>query len=132
MQLQEPLPEVNIAVIGAQGVGKSTFVQKALGLPARPRSHSAECTIPIDGSTYLVRLLELPLGDINIDDDETINWPESVENKMLPRVDGALALYDVKDKTSVEDLPEMLSECCSYHIIFLRTKASALKCDTSR
>ncbi|CAK4030556.1 related to Ras guanyl-nucleotide exchange factor [Lecanosticta acicola] len=126
-ELLEPLPEINIAIIGAQGVGKSTFVQKALDLPARPQTHAAECTIPIHGTFYLVRLLELPLEDIDIDDDETINWPDNIENKMLPRVDGALALYDVQDKRSVEDLPGMLNAVTKAS---LPTFLVSTKCDT--
>lgn len=110
-QLSEPLPEINIAVIGAEGVGKSTFLQNALDLPSLPPSQAAERKIPIDGSLYLVRLLELPIEDVDINDDETINWPDTIEDKMMPRVDGALALYDVQDKASVDELPEMLSEC---------------------
>lgn len=109
-QLSQPLPEINIAIIGAEGVGKSTFIQKALELPYLPSSQSAERRIPIDGSVYLVRLLELPIDNIEINDDDTINWPDTIEDKMMPRVDGALALYDVKDKASIEDLPDMLGE----------------------
>lgn len=63
---------------------------------------------------YLVRLLELPIDNIEINDDDTINWPDTIEDKMMPRVDGALALYDVQDKTSIEDLPEMLGKCMHY------------------
>lgn len=85
-------------------------MQKALELPFLPPSQAAERQIPVDGSLYLVRLLELPIEDIDIDDDDTINWPDTIEDKMMPPVDGALALYDVQDKASVEELPEMLSE----------------------
>lgn len=113
-QLAQPLPEVNIAIIGAEGVGKSTFIQKALELPDLPPSQSAERKIPIDGSVYLVRLLELPIDSIEINDDDTIDWPDTIEDKKMPRVDGALALYDVKDKSSIEDLPEMLGEYMYY------------------
>ena len=114
-QLAHPLPEVNIAVVGAEGVGKSTFIQKALELPDLPPSQSAERKIPIDGSVYLVRLLELPIDNIEVNDDETINWPDTIDDKMMPRVDGALALYDVKDKASIGDLPDMLGEWTHYH-----------------
>lgn len=125
-KLSEPLPEINIAVIGAEGVGKSTFLRNALELPTLPPSQAAERKIPIDGSLYLVRLLELPIEDVYIDDDETINWPDTIEDKMMPRVDGALALYDVKDKASVDELPEMLSESPSpIHIPVLSSFAQA-------
>ncbi|KAK6396086.1 hypothetical protein LTR65_010196 [Meristemomyces frigidus] len=105
----EPLPEINIAVIGAEGVGKSTFVQKAFDLPCLPPSLAAERRIPVDGSAYLVRLLELPIDDVDVDDDDTVVWPDTIEDKVMPRIDGAIALYDVQDKGSFDDVPEVLN-----------------------
>jgi hypothetical protein len=95
-------------------VGKSTFIQNALALPIIPSSQAAECKIPIHGTPYLVRLLELPIDELYIDDDETISWPDTIEDKMMPRVDGAIALYDIQDKASIEDLPDVLSGCCPF------------------
>lgn len=91
-------------------------MQRALELPALPTSQAAERKVPIDGSDYLVRLLELPIEELDIDDDDTINWPDTIEDKMMPRVDGAIALYDVQDKDSIEELPQVLSEW----LLFLR------------
>lgn len=85
-------------------------MQRALELPSLPTSQAAERKVPIDGSDYLVRLLELPIEELDIDDDDTINWPDTIEDKMMPRVDGAIALYDVQDKESIEDIPQVLSE----------------------
>lgn len=121
-QVAEPLPEINIAVIGAEGVGKSTFVQKALDLPSASPSQAAERKIPLDGSVYLVRLLELPIDDVDIDDDDTVSWPDAIEDKIMPKVDGAIALYDIQDKGSFEDIPEVLSKSCDglpQHFVFL-------------
>ena len=112
MQVSEALPEINIAVIGAEGVGKSTFVQKALGLPQLPHSQAAERNIHVDGNLYLVRLLEMPIDDVDIDDDDTVTWPDTIADKLTPKVDGAIALYNVQDKETFEDIPEVLSECC--------------------
>jgi GTPase SAR1 family protein len=106
----EALPELNVAVIGASNVGKSTFMQNALALSIIPSSQAAECKITIHGTSYLVRLLELPIDELVIDDDDTINWPDTIEDKRMPRVDGAVALYDVQDKASFDELPEVLSE----------------------
>ena len=115
LQISEPLPEINIAVIGAEGVGKSTFVQKAFDLPHLPPSQAAECQIPVNGDVYLVRLLELPIDDVDIDDDETITWPDTIEDKVMPRVDGAITLYDVQDRETFDNIPDMLSECHRLH-----------------
>nr|POE96471.1 ras guanine nucleotide exchange factor k [Quercus suber] len=109
--VSEPVAQtINIAVVGAQGVGKSTFVQRALTLPALPNSHTAEGKVPVEGSTYLVRLLELPIEDVDIDDeDDTVSWPDTIESKIMPEIDGALFLYDVGDQDSLRHIPNMLS-----------------------
>nr|POE65991.1 ras guanine nucleotide exchange factor k [Quercus suber] len=100
---------INIAVVGAQGVGKSTFVQRALTLPSLPHSLTAEGKVPVEGSTYLVRLLELPIEDVDIDDeDDTVSWPDTIESKVMPEIDGALFLYDVGDQDSLKHIPDML------------------------
>lgn len=113
-QISEPLIEINIAVIGAEGVGKSTFVQRVLDLPYLPPSQATERKIPVDGNVYLVRLLELPIDDLDIDDEDPVTWPDTIEDKVMPRVDGALTLYNVKDRSSLENIPEMLSEWSSH------------------
>ena len=51
------------------------------------------------------------MEDIDVEDDETISWPDTIGNRMMPALHGALALYDVKDRGSIEELPEMLSVC---------------------
>jgi len=108
------LPDINIAVIGAERVGKSTFMQNALDLPFLSDSQAVERKIGIDGNDYLLRLLEIPIDEIVIEDDDTVSWPETIEDKFMPQIDGALTLYDVKDQGSLENIPEMLSEChCS-------------------
>lgn len=97
-------------MVGNAGVGKSTFVQNALGLPFPLPSEAAERMIPLEGGTYLVRLLELSIDDVDLDEDGTFTWPDTIGDKSMPRVDGAITLWDVTDKDSLEDIPEMLSK----------------------
>ncbi|SMQ46662.1 unnamed protein product [Zymoseptoria tritici ST99CH_3D7] len=123
----ETLPELNVAVIGAANVGKSTFMQHALALPSIPSSQAAEGELPIHGTTYLVRLLKLPIDELDIDDDDTISWPDTIEDKMMPRIDGAVALYDVQDKASIEELPEVLNAISKASV---PTILLSCKCDT--
>ena len=112
LQLSEPLPEINIAVLGNEGVGKSTLIQRALDLPGLPPSQATQRNIKVERQEYLLRLLEVPNDDVEIDDeDDTVMWPETIDSKIMPRIDGALLLYSIKDKSSLEDIPEMLSEC---------------------
>ncbi|KAI7006312.1 ras GEF, partial [Hortaea werneckii] len=126
-EVAEPLTEINIAVIGAEGVGKSTFVQRALDLPRLPDSQAAERKLPVDDGEYLVRLLELPIDDVYVDDDDTVGWPDTIGDKMLPRIDGAITLYDVQDKDSFADIPEVLTAIRKASIPSLLVSA---KCDT--
>ncbi|KAK8217181.1 hypothetical protein M8818_001433 [Zalaria obscura] len=99
--------EINIVVLGAPGVGKSTFIQLALDLPT-PASLGAR-KIPLNGSSCLVRLLELPFDEVDIDEDDIISWPDRIEQRKMPRVDGAMTLYDVSDRKSFEQVPEVLT-----------------------
>ncbi|GAB7322496.1 hypothetical protein MBLNU13_g03429t1 [Cladosporium sp. NU13] len=122
-QPEEPIPEMNIAVIGGDGVGKSTFVQKALDLPSPAPTKAADRKIPYDGTLYRIRLLEISIDDVEIDDDDTVSWPDSVGDKMMPHIDGVLTLYDVADRESIEDVPETLAALPSVLI--------SCKCDTA-
>lgn len=104
------MPEMNIAVIGGDSVGKSTFIQVALDLPSPTQSKAADRKIPYEGTLYRIRLLEISIDDVDIDDDDTVSWPDSVADRMMPYIDGVLTLYDVSDRASLEDVPETLGE----------------------
>jgi hypothetical protein len=83
-----------------------------LDLSAAPPGQAAERKLSLKGEEYIVRLLELPIEDVDIDDDDnTVSWPETIEDKMMPRIDGALTLYDIKDQGSLEYVPGLLSRC---------------------
>jgi len=102
---------MNIAVIGGDGVGKSTFMQRALDLPHPSPTKAADRKIPYDGTLYRIRLLEISIDDVDIDeDDETVSWPDTVADRMMPHIDGVLTLYNVADRTSLEEVPETLGE----------------------
>ena len=109
-QPEEPIPEMNIAVIGGDGVGKSTFMQRALDMPLPSPTKAADRKIPYDGTLYRIRLLEISIDDVDIDDDDTVSWPASVADRMMPHIDGVLTLYNVADRSSLEDVPETLGE----------------------
>lgn len=64
----------------------------------------------MEGTPCLVRLLEISIDDVDIEEDGAIIWPDSVLGACLPKVDGVLTLYDVSDKRSFEDVPETLSK----------------------
>lgn len=105
------MESLNIAIIGSRGVGKSSFVQRVLGLSRPPISDSSSLRMVIDNRNYSVTLLELDLEHFDITADQPIRWPKQVNGHILPRVDGALILYDVTNKETTVELPRTLSTC---------------------
>jgi len=101
---------VTIAVLGAAGVGKSTFIRCALDLKQPASSPASVKKMSLDGVVYHVRLLEIGLGSIHITADQQVEWPETVMDQPMTQVDGALTLYDVMNKESLAHLPELISE----------------------
>lgn len=56
---------------------------------------------------YRLQLVEVPLDSVDLS-DETILWSSIPELKETPDVDGVLCLYDVSEKDSLEDIPQLL------------------------
>ncbi|KAK2791181.1 hypothetical protein FQN51_002256 [Onygenales sp. PD_10] len=103
------LPQVNLAIVGAQGVGKSTFVQRALDLKQPPISRSSMKKMSLDGTIYLVRLLEIASHKITFDENGCIVWPKFIGEQELPIIDGVLVLFDSFDPRSVAQFPRIFS-----------------------
>ncbi|EDN07086.1 conserved hypothetical protein [Histoplasma mississippiense (nom. inval.)] len=103
------LPQVNLAIVGAQGVGKSTFVQRALDLKQPPISRSSVKKMSLDGTIYLVRLLEIASHKISFDETGRIVWPKFIGEQELPVIDGILVLFDSHDPRSVAQFPRIFS-----------------------
>lgn len=99
---------VNIAVIGANGVGKSSFVQRALRLPRPPTSNINAIRLDVESVPHVVALIELDLEYFDVNPNQKIRWPKQMNGHMVPRIDGALILYDVMNKDSIRDLPHTL------------------------
>jgi hypothetical protein len=99
--------EVNIAVVGSIGVGKSSFIQQSLNLAAHPTTAVSSCRISVDSASFLVRMLECQLEDVIIDKDNKVTWPT---DPRIPAIDAACTLYDVSNKDSYQDVPVFLSE----------------------
>lgn len=99
--------QVNIAVVGATAVGKSSFIQHSLGLSLQPTAAVSSCRINLDSAAFQVRMLECQLQDVIIDKDNRITWPT---DPRMPTVDAACTLYDISNKDSFEDVPVVLSE----------------------
>lgn len=85
-------------------------MQRAFDMPDPPLSRAAERKIPYERTAYLIRMLEIPIDDVDVDDDDTVSWPSSVADKMMPHVDGVITLYDARDRGSLEGVPETLGK----------------------
>ncbi|KAK2865263.1 hypothetical protein FQN49_003746, partial [Arthroderma sp. PD_2] len=121
------LPQVNLAVVGAQGVGKSTFVKCALDLKQTPLVRSSIKKMSMDGAIYVVRLLEIAIQKITLDDCGRIVWPKFLGEQALPPIDGVLCLFDSTDLRTVSQYPQVLDALRkSSNIPFL---VIACKCD---
>jgi len=102
--------EINIAVLGATGVGKSYFIQRSFDVYNTPLLAVTSRKMSIDGSIYTVRLLEIPFEDLEVEEDNCISWPDTLDDMHMPQIDGVLTLYDVMDKDSLSEVPEFLRE----------------------
>ncbi len=103
------MENINIAVIGAAGVGKSTLIQRALGLRSLPTSAASSLKMSVDNVIYTVTMVELDLESFDFNPDRRIQWPKQINGQIVPRMDGALVLYDVMNRESIIDLPQTLS-----------------------
>ena len=102
--------EVTLVVLGATQVGKSTFVQCALDLKRPSNSPSATKKVSLEGVVSILRLLEMQIGDVIINADRNVVWPQTVGGQSTPQVDGVLVLYDVMNQGSLNRVPYVLSE----------------------
>ena len=109
------MENINIAVIGAAGVGKSTLIQRALGLRSLPTAVESSQKMSVDNVVYTVSLVELDLETLDFNPDRRVQWPKQINGQIVPRMDGALILYDVMNRESLTDLPQTLSERCNFH-----------------
>ncbi|KAI1330531.1 ras GEF [Xylariaceae sp. FL0255] len=100
---------LNIAVIGANGVGKSHFIQKAMSLTRVPGPNPTTARIVIDNIPCAVTLFELDLEYFDVDPDRQVQWPKQMGGTILPRVNGVLFLYDVMNRDSIIELPQTLN-----------------------
>ncbi|KAI1473989.1 ras GEF [Daldinia eschscholtzii] len=103
------MESINISVIGANGVGKSHFIQRAMSLSRPPGPNPTTARINIDNVPYAVTLFELDLEYFDVDPDRQIKWPKQVGGAIVPRVNGVLLLYDVMNRESIIELPQTLN-----------------------
>lgn len=114
IEIKRDIPTITLAVIGAVRAGKSTFVQCALDLKKSRVSPSSIKKVSLEGVVSVLRLLEIQLEDVGILENRTINWPSMLGNLDTPRIDGALVLCDVMDRSSMAEVARVLSKLESF------------------
>lgn len=102
------MESINIAVIGAEGVGKSTFIQQLRRAPRPSTMNITSLRHELDGTPYLVTLVELDLEGIELDPNQPVHWPKQIGGHMVPRMDGAMILYDAIHQEDMTDSVEPL------------------------
>ncbi|KAI9748542.1 MAG: hypothetical protein M4579_007195 [Chaenotheca gracillima] len=124
--VHHPMPEINVAVVGARSVGKSTFIQRALGLRLASTARISARKLSIDGVIHSVRFFELDVedllnlddetelqlpddGQIEVDQTEQIAWPSHLEGLDFPRIDGALVLYNWEIQRNVDSVVPLMA-----------------------
>ena len=117
---------INIAIIGAVGVGKSTFIQHLRRAPRPSASNITALRHELDGASYLVTLVELDLEGIELDPDQPVHWPKQIGGHSVPRMDGALILYDAVNEGTMREVPPIMGESLS------RTNASSDTCSLAQ
>ncbi|KHJ35836.1 putative ras guanyl-nucleotide exchange factor [Erysiphe necator] len=98
---QTQLCHTRIAVVGATGVGKSTFIQRALGLSTRPTSLVSSTKISIEDTKHEVSLFEIDTKFLEFVSDQEIKWSKEINGQEIPRMDSVLLLCDIKNNESL-------------------------------
>jgi ABC-type dipeptide/oligopeptide/nickel transport system ATPase component len=117
------LPEVTIAVVGEDDAGKTSFIKSALDMKGTPSSVSTKKKMSLDGSVYIVRLLEIDLKQVTFDQDLNIVWPRVGRDSADLIVDGVLLLHDATQPERLERTVELAGMClglclCPKHSIW--------------
>jgi len=118
--------DINIAVVGAPGSGKSSLIRKALGLPDKTPVHMCQRKWTIENTPYTVRLLEMQADDVQAGERNAIEWPKKIGDTVLPRIDGVITMYDVTNPESLPMIPDLLNIVSKAHLPFTLL---AWKCD---
>ena len=102
--------EITVAVLGEPNTGKSTFIQCALDLKRQMTSPSATKKVSLEGEVSTLRLLEVPISDLQISDEDGLRMPIKVGGQEVFHVDGALLIFDVMNKATTECIPKLLGK----------------------
>ncbi|RDW70607.1 putative Ras guanyl-nucleotide exchange factor RasGEF [Aspergillus mulundensis] len=118
-------PHVSIAVVGGDKVGKTTFIQSALEMKYPLSSRSTTKKMSLDGTVYVVRLVEVHTDEVSLASNGKLRWP-LLGNDSPPSVDGALLLYDADRPSAHSETSRMLDTFVAASVPFVLV---ATNCD---
>ncbi|KAJ5897356.1 hypothetical protein N7504_007644 [Penicillium tannophilum] len=125
-ELKAILPEVTIAVVGLDNAGKTSFIKCALDMKSTPSSILTRKKMSLDGSVYIVRLLEVDLKKVQFDHEKNILWPGLGKDYTPPTIDGVLVLHDATQPDKFAETRELIDSLDASPLPFLLV---ACKCD---
>ncbi|CAI7638727.1 unnamed protein product [Penicillium discolor] len=121
-------PEVTIAVAGEENAGKSSFVKCALDMKNPPASPMNKKKMSLNGSVYIVHLMEVDLTQVQFDQDKKIIWPRTGRDKSTPAIDGVLVLHDATKPDRLSLTTNLIDSLAASDLPFLQV---ACKCDVN-
>ncbi|KAJ5929032.1 hypothetical protein N7454_006880 [Penicillium verhagenii] len=120
------LAEVTIAVVGSDNAGKTNFIKCALDMKSTPSSVLTRKKMSLDGSVYIVRLLETDLQNVQFGHERNILWPRQGNDSSPPTIDGVLVLHDATQPDKFAETIELVDSLDASPLPFLLV---ACKCD---
>ncbi|KAI3149304.1 hypothetical protein CBS147325_3316 [Penicillium roqueforti] len=121
-------PEVTIAVAGEENAGKTSFVKCALDMKHPPTSPMNKKKMSLNGSVYIVHLMEVDLTHVQFDEDKNIIWPRTGRDASAPVIDGVLVLHDATKPDRLSLTTMLIDSLAASDLPFLQV---ACKCDVN-
>ncbi|CAG7977798.1 unnamed protein product [Penicillium nalgiovense] len=121
-------PEVTIAVAGEENAGKTSFVKCALDMKNTPISPMNKKKMSLNGSVYIVHLMEVDLTQVQFDQDKKIIWPHTGRARSAPVIDAVLVLHDATKPDRLSLTTNLIDSLAASDLPFLQV---ACKCDVN-
>lgn len=104
---------MTIAVVGGDQAGKTTFITSALDMRHPGTSRTTTKKMSLDGSVYLVCLLEMSSKEIVLDSKGPL-WPQFGSDPSPPKVDGVLVLHDTTQPAVFAEIANLLGVSAAF------------------